>query len=167
MNDTDKVLDQFDPLIQKHIAALINRDIMEYTMKLQKCESPIESLFCLYFVYASKEQGFADSAFVRTETQKEININGRLYRVDFMLHAQIKDEWVTLIVETDGHQFHEKTKEQARNDKARERALKAAGYEYIRFTGSEVFDNPYKCVLETMEFMKELAYRKRGGSISG
>lgn len=46
---------------------------------------------------------------------------------------------VVLAIECDGHDFHEKTKEQARRDKSRDRLLMANGIHTIRFTGSEVF----------------------------
>lgn len=47
----------------------------------------------------------------------------------------------SFIVEVDGFAFHERTKEQATWDKRRERALTAAGYTVLRFSGQEVSKN--------------------------
>jgi hypothetical protein len=44
-----------------------------------------------------------------------------------------------LNVEVDGHEFHERTKEQAERDRSRDRLLTAVGFKVFRFTGSELF----------------------------
>ncbi|TCL74207.1 uncharacterized protein DUF559 [Hydrogenispora ethanolica] len=156
MEFTD-MLNTFDPEIQQHMLGLFFRDMLIYKAKLQKCESPIEKLFALYFLYGEREQGFGDSAMVLIEPQYEIHLNSTTYRVDFLISVQISGQFVRLIVECDGHDFHERTKAQARYDRRRERRLKASGYEVIRFTGSEIVADPYKCVTETMELMKQMA----------
>jgi very-short-patch-repair endonuclease len=46
-------------------------------------------------------------------------------------------------IELDGHAFHEKTKDQAEKDKARERDLMAMGWTLLRFTGREVWRDPF------------------------
>lgn len=58
-------------------------------------------------------------------------------------------------IEIDGHEFHEKTKIQAQKDKQREREIVSAGYKILRFSGSEVFNNPAHCVYDCYQ-----AYRK-------
>lgn len=45
-------------------------------------------------------------------------------------------------VELDGHDFHERTKEQASRDKKRDRSLLSKGWTTIRFTGSDVVRDP-------------------------
>lgn len=62
-----------------------------------------------------------------------------------------------IIVECDGHDFHERTKEQAMRDRARDRAAQAAGYHMMRFTGAELFRDPLKCVRETLHALKKFA----------
>ena len=67
--------------------------------------------------------------------QPTVTINGHEYRPDFaIIYFDEK-----LAIELDGHDFHEKTKEQARRDKARGRDFVDDGWAVIRFTGSEVF----------------------------
>jgi very-short-patch-repair endonuclease len=67
------------------------------------------------------------------------------YKVDFMLWFQCGRHRAGVAVECDGHDFHERTKEQAARDKKRDREILTAGYPVLRFTGSEVFANPTSC----------------------
>lgn len=64
---------------------------------------------------------------------------------------------VRLVVELDGHDFHERTKEQARRDRGRDRALLAAGHFLFRFTGSEIHAGPQACADEARRFLVSLA----------
>ena len=79
------------------------------------------------------------------------------YRVDFFLcHVGFGDE-VPLIVECDGHDFHEKTKEQAQRDKARDRYLVGQGYRVLRFTGSEIYRSPVDVAEEIISVLLRIA----------
>lgn len=53
--------------------------------------------------------------------------------------------WNRLIVECDGHDFHERTKEQAARDRDRDRQAQLTGIEIFRFTGSELWRDPLGC----------------------
>jgi len=55
-----------------------------------------------------------------------------------------------LILECDGHAFHEKTKYQAARDKRRDRALQSLGYKVFRFTGSEIYNDAISCAVEAI-----------------
>ena len=55
-----------------------------------------------------------------------------------------------LIIECDGHDFHEKTKEQAKRDKERDREFQKLGYRVFHYTGSEVWNDTYKCAVEVL-----------------
>jgi very-short-patch-repair endonuclease len=88
------------------------------------------------------------------------------YRVDFLLYGinagcGDRDEWmrVKVVIECDGHDHHEKTKEQAKRDKARDRRLTKLGYRVMRFTGSELWNDPRKCVAEAHEFISDLQHQ--------
>lgn len=61
------------------------------------------------------------------------------YRVDFVVEASFSDDKV--IIECDGHDYHEKTKEQAKHDKERDRYLTSLGYKILRYTGSEIYND--------------------------
>lgn len=92
------------------------------------------------------------------------------YRVDFLLEyslvngessrssvdtsrpalASFSEGSAHLIVECDGHEFHEKTKDQAEADKARDRTLQTVGYPVFRFTGSRLYREPFACARECL-----------------
>lgn len=42
------------------------------------------------------------------------------------------------MVECDGHNYHERTSEQAKRDRKRDRDLTSQGFTVVRFTGSEI-----------------------------
>jgi very-short-patch-repair endonuclease len=100
-----------------------------------------------------------------TETQSKIPVDHPLwacvfpqvtigeYRVDFFIaYTHGLNSIGGIVVECDGHEFHEKTKQQAARDKARDRALQSYGYRVFRFTGSEIWRNPIACAQEVLEF---------------
>jgi very-short-patch-repair endonuclease len=62
------------------------------------------------------------------------------YRVDFLIKFPEHKER-QIIIECDGHDFHEKTKEQARHDKERDRYFVSNGYEVYHYTGSEIYND--------------------------
>ncbi|HEX3101231.1 MAG TPA: DUF559 domain-containing protein [Pyrinomonadaceae bacterium] len=72
------------------------------------------------------------------------------YRVDFALFVNfVANEQIKIVVECDGHEFHEKTKEQAARDKRRNRDLEISGWRLLRFTGSEIWRDPRTCADHT------------------
>lgn len=68
-------------------------------------------------------------------------------RVDFVVWAEeiATRQYRRLIVECDGHDYHERTKEQAAKDRSRDREAVLAGYDVFRFTGSELWRDPWGC----------------------
>lgn len=66
-----------------------------------------------------------------------IDVGGRNVRCPFFMG-----------IECDGHDYHERTKEQAAKDRSKDRILKVRGLEIIRFTGSEINRDPARCVAE-------------------
>ncbi len=58
-----------------------------------------------------------------------------------------------LVIECDGHEFHERTKEQAARDKQRDRFLFNAEHPVMRFTGSEITAGPLRCAKSVMEWV--------------
>lgn len=46
------------------------------------------------------------------------------------------------VVECDGHDYHERTKEQAARDRKRDRELQTRGIPILRYTGSEIWASP-------------------------
>lgn len=90
----------------------------------------------------------------------------RKYRVDLLVGfsgAGTLDEGY-IAVECDGHDFHEKTREQAQRDKSRDRILSSEVAKVIRFTGSEIYKDPWACANEVLDMATMLWYRKTGGA---
>lgn len=120
----------------------------------EEIESPIEQIFKtafdLYIDLLEKEHIFLFS-------QMPIKIGNKRYVADFYFE---QDQYVNkfdtnkkIIIECDGHEFHQKTKEQVKRDNEREYALKMAGYEIIRFSGSQIYNEPFKCVEDTYNYI--------------
>lgn len=103
-----------------------------------KTESPIES----NFYDAMQAYCYGDEL----EPQTEISANGHLYRADFAIPSK------RIVIELDGHEYH-KTKEQRTKDARRERDLQTAGWKVIRFTGTEVHRDAYKCAEDACKFI--------------
>ncbi len=76
------------------------------------------------------------------------------YRVDFLLNDYV-GEGRALVIECDGHDWHERTKEQATRDKKRDRYLVGQGYAVMRFTGSEIHANALDAATEVMGWLKK------------
>lgn len=63
--------------------------------------------------------------------------------------------WKSLIVECDGHNSHERNKEQAARDRSRDRWAVQSGYAIFRFTGSEIWRDPLGCALQITDWAAE------------
>lgn len=79
------------------------------------------------------------------------------YRVDFLLtnigwsdDAPTKD----VVIELDGHEFHDRDQRQRSYEKARDRFLIKSGYPVLHFTGSDVVRDPYKVAFEALDAME-------------
>lgn len=83
---------------------------------------------------------------LRVVPQLSVSCRGSIYRIDFAFFVRDR----RFAVELDGHDFHEKTREQASRDKARDRALVEEGWIPLRFTGSDVYANPISVVDEVL-----------------
>jgi len=118
------------------------------------------------------ERGFIIVQDQRLEVEQAeeyyyIRFNNKL--LEFTISVQSKDEIFEgyipdfaiyinnlvsgFVIEIDGHEWHEKTKEQVRADKEKDRAYLKNGFIPIRFAGSEVYHNAKRCVDELLEIM--------------
>jgi len=73
------------------------------------------------------------------------------YTVDIMINAVFQPSsknQLKIVIECDGHDFHEKTKEQASKDKKRDRDLQKLGFMVFRYSGSDIYRNIDVCVEE-------------------
>lgn len=73
------------------------------------------------------------------------------YRIDVVLYLPNDGDDLRLAVELDGHEWHERTRQQASSDRARDRHLLREGVPTIRFTGSDVHRDPRECAMEAVQ----------------
>lgn len=78
------------------------------------------------------------------------------YRVDFAFLNRNGNDPLFVAVECDGHAFHERTKEQVARDKKRDRFFQQAGWRVLRFSGSEIYRDPFKCVDEVFSLLSKI-----------
>jgi very-short-patch-repair endonuclease len=129
------------------------------------CESPIEELMLAALVEVFNN--FDDwnmpvvsaSEFLNTDFPgKNIILACQVplgdYRVDFAMNVRGAQPPYWLVIECDGHDFHEKTKAQAARDKKRDRELQARGLRVFRFTGSEIWRAPHLCAIEILTMVE-------------
>jgi len=115
------------------------------------CQSPIEGMMMWALSAVGALQSGGENV-ISIHAQHQIGS----YRVDFLVTVTYvrPPHWsAQIIVECDGHDFHEKTKEQASRDKKRERDLQAAGFSVFRFSGSDIWKDVCACALEVFEFL--------------
>lgn len=119
-----------------------------------KCQSPIEHRLAAEFLFLN--DGYSQFQFDHAEGVSPpefmtlITPQAKVGRftVDFLFSCHLKGKVDHVVVECDGHDFHEKTKDQAQRDKSRDRDLAAKGYTVLRFTGSEIYRDSKKCAEE-------------------
>lgn len=131
------------------------------------CQSPIERLLLaklLTYGWFSESQTEWTVAYETVNKIAGVKCNGRilhaLHDPAFMIVQLPVMEYVVdfaffcgrerLVVELDGHDFHERTRKQAAHDKRRDRRLVSAGWKVLRYTGSEVYSD-VDAVLEEID----------------
>lgn len=173
MSDTEKEIREF--LCEK-ISPIVTGNKLVFDTKMEldlsDCESPIERLLELGFKSIGLS-GFKDNyiSSINIKKQKAIFCGKIKYRVDFLIEVLLKNKAFKLfVVECDGHEFHEKTKEQVVYDNERTRALQIEGYEVIRFSGTEIWNRPHKCAMQVLriilskcEYLGLIEEEKRNG----
>ena len=130
---------------------------------VDRSESPIEKMLVAELRWSGRVCD--DPGRIKEDCEREDRKRGVFiyqqaavlnYRTDFLLGAMsspdAKPHWV--VVECDGHEFHERTPEQAEHDRARDRAMTAAGYHVFRFTGREIRRDARRCAREVMRYLR-------------
>lgn len=120
-------------------------------------ESPIEAtmlveiLFITDKVYMNESlHKWGPSPTFTLTTQAKIE----QYRVDFLLQLHHLGQTRNIVIECDGHDYHERTKEQAARDRSRDRELSTMGYSVLRFTGSEIYRDSFRCGQSVQDFLE-------------
>lgn len=128
-----------------------------------KLESPIEQIFLetlilIHLLCANGAPPIDDwdmkGAKPLFGIKTQFKVNG--YRADFLL---VSNTGQALLVECDGHDFHERTKEQAARDRKKDRDLQAAGFVVLRYTGSELWNQPLRCAGDAIATLMKTSSR--------
>jgi len=72
------------------------------------------------------------------------------YRADFIVHLVDGPSSGPVVVELDGHQWHDRDEKQRRYEKTRDRDMQRLGFRVARFTGAEIFADPYKAAVDVL-----------------
>ena len=118
--------------------------------------SPIEIIFLVAFYIYTKGS-------IYINPQERIEIGNKVYYADFSISFDYFvnnsfNEDFKLVIECDGYEFHQKTKEQVDNDNQREYDLKMQGYNVLRFSGREIFKYPMQCIEKLIDYLRLKAY---------
>ena len=154
--NTDEILSMAEVSVCEYIEGIVSAYKSDLVYALKGCESPIERrlavamaehLNCRKVIRGEIKYNLD---IVAIDSQKELFVEGKLVRVDFYIavYNEKTHQGTQFIIECDGHDFHEKTKEQATRDKQRDRLLMSNGFNVMHFTGSEIFNNTSTCVKE-------------------
>jgi len=73
------------------------------------------------------------------------------YKVDFLIQLHQGLRVTELIVELDGHEFHDRDKKQRSYEKARDRFFIKSGYKVFHYTGSDIVNKPHHIAYEVMK----------------
>ena len=112
---------------------------------LDLCESPIETLLGEALLAR-----IGDDPLLSLQPQKALGP----YRVDFVLVCS-HDWGCCFVIECDGHDFHERTREQAQRDRRRDRFFSPRGWIVMRFTGSEIWRDAARCADEVFDVIED------------
>lgn len=163
---------KIDEMIADGKAAAARALDHDFSWTIERCESPIEQLFAVAMVHPETGWEFDTKVELLTPPSGRVEhcqappmagiymwqqIQIGPYRVDFLLDHEPSRDLPPLIVEVDGHNWHEKTKEQAQRDKARDRFLVGRGYRLVRFTGSEIFADPVAAAHQAIAILMGIA----------
>lgn len=156
-------------LIESASVERMKRFCDRFSVIRERCESPIEELLLAALYTSSKDyitfrmefldarRGIRERPYhnMTAVVYQQVNIDN--YRVDILIQDGTLPDSLCgvsyIVVECDGHNFHERTKEQARHDRKRDRFFQSKGYRVLRFTGSEIWSDPYACADEIIDHL--------------
>lgn len=117
--------------------------VAEWSRKNPRLESEIEYLFW------DAWQAW-DAWDVRLTPSLPVHgADGKNYRLDFAC------EDLRVAIELDGHKYHSGPDVFVR-DRARQRALTAVGWTFIRYAGREIMNSPSDCARDTYAFLRSM-----------
>jgi len=135
------------------------------------CESPIEIAMCYALAIAGRSVAeailldFGEAVYGDAEGAVTLRIQPQSilgeYRADFLLTLQRIEDLDSgpritqsqLVVECDGFDYHDRTREQAIGDRMRDRALQESGFRIFRYAGPEIWADVFGCARQALGFL--------------
>lgn len=156
--------------VQRVIASvqddLLGMTRYDVTILSKICESPIEVALGATILMKDRIDPYMRGNGINVASSKEIDDYGpkkwllvpqyewHEFRIDLALRVpRYRFEWI--FIECDGHEFHERTKEQAARDRQRDREIQSAGIPVLRFTGSEIHRDLSGCGEQVFQFIED------------
>jgi hypothetical protein len=87
--------------------------------------------------------------------QAVLTLSGKTIRPDLAMWFPADDS-VRLLVECDGYQFHS-SRDKFKSDRARDRELLELGYRVLRYSGSEIMDDPVTLAKSVLDLLRTLS----------
>lgn len=143
--------------VQDVLDIILGRYALKKLQNISKCESPIEKMMCLCL--REQMEPLKELYVIHLLPQWEIQVDSETYRADFFIEAWAKcfpARTVKIVLECDGHEFHERTPEQAKRDKRRDRAFTQNGYQVLRYSGREITADPFRCAQDVFVTVRKL-----------
>src|SRR6266508_472097 len=110
--------------------------------------------FYFYDYILTHGMNYYDAFYVTLQTSfREIKIDGKFIRPDMFIWKP-SDENYNLVVECDGFQFHS-GKGSFISDRKRDRHLRSLGFDILRFSGSEIYNDPVRMGKELFEYLQK------------
>lgn len=166
--------------VQAHIEAAVAFGRSEWEEGARHCvrgnllacafESPLEMAFYAWWWVITNRSGGPEPNF-EMKIQQQVHARGTNYRADFVLEdtdQQARERAIRvgmhplrIAIEVDGHEFHERTKEQVAHRDARDRDLQADGWRVFHVSGSAFHRDPEGCVYRIYLDAHSLLWRTR------
>lgn len=141
------------------------RDAERVEYSLTTHDAPVSGTYCERPIDFAEHPGSsigAPNAGFERQTRVFTQVAYKSYRLDLLI--ELPEYKYRVAVECDGHDFHERTKEQARRDRKRDRAMTTDGLAFLRFTGSEIYGDAIACGRDVLRYFDECEDRLRYGA---
>jgi hypothetical protein len=184
-NETSDLVRKHRSLVAEYLGKqLVERHGHEYMQRSQAlrwvAESPIESVFAMWWgvITAFHPEALQPEPlpFSLIAQQTIELVDGSVKRADFCLMctdatvvtgaAKAGREWVPVLIEIDGHTYHERTREQVTDRNQRDRDLQAAGFIVLHFSFDEVSREPHRCIAEVLSAAFDQYRDLRGAALA-
>lgn len=137
---------------------------------IENCHSPIEMIFAMAFDIVNYQYY---GNVLTINPQEEIKIDVKKYVADFVFDTDgefgqfySSEHALKLVIECDGHEYHKISKKQVKYDNERDLDLKMNGYEVLHFSGSQIYQNPWKCAEDAIKYiLSRIGKISKGGSV--